>query len=102
VKAFASRDEEEVAGYADVMETVFAHWQTIPLTENHIRQLHRDLLQYSSKDERHRGEYKTLNNHVEAIGPDGESLGVVYRAGWGKSGGSLPDREPVRYAAPDG
>ncbi|MDH3352746.1 MAG: Fic family protein [Gammaproteobacteria bacterium] len=77
VKAFASRDEEEVAGYADVMETVFAHWQTIPLTENHIKQLHRDLLQYSSKDERHRGEYKTLNNHVEAIGPDGTNLGLV-------------------------
>ena len=27
VKSFASRDEEEVAGYADVMETVFAHWK---------------------------------------------------------------------------
>ena len=79
VKAFASRDEEEVAGYAEVMETVFAHWQTIPLTENHLKQLHRDLLQYSSKDERHRGEYKTLNNHVEAVGPDGESLGVVFQ-----------------------
>ncbi len=78
-KAFASRDEEEVAGYADVMETVFAHWQAMPLTENQIKQLHRDLLQYSSKDERHRGEYKTLNNHVEAVGPDGESLGVVFQ-----------------------
>ncbi len=79
VKAFTSRDEEEVAGYADAMETVFAHWQTIPLTENLIKQLHRDLLQYSSKDERHRGEYKSLNNHVEAIGPDGESLGIVFQ-----------------------
>jgi Fic family protein len=78
-KALASRDEEEVAGYADAMETVFAHWQEIPLTENHIKQLHRDLLQYSSKDERHRGSYKTLDNHVEAIGPDGKSLGVVFR-----------------------
>ena len=78
VKSFASRDEEEVAGYAEVMETIFAHWKDIGLTENHIRQLHRDLLQYSSKDERHRGEYKTHNNHVEAFGPDGESLGVVF------------------------
>lgn len=79
VKEFASRDEEEVAGYADAMEAVFAHWQEIPLTENHIKQLHRDLLKYSSKDERHRGSYKTLDNHVEAIGPDGESLGVVFQ-----------------------
>ena len=78
VKSFTSRDEEEVAGYAEVMETIFAHWKDIGLTENHIRQLHRDLLQYSSKDERHRGEYKTHNNHVEAFGPDGESLGVVF------------------------
>ncbi len=78
VKEFASRDEEEVAGYAETMETIFAHWQDIPLTENHIRQLHRDLLQYSSKDERHRGAYKTHTNHVEAFGPDGDSLGVVF------------------------
>lgn len=78
VKEFASRDEEEVAGYAKTMETVFVHWQDIALTENHIKQLHRDLLQYSSKDERHRGKYKTRNNHVEAFGPDGESLGVVF------------------------
>lgn len=77
-KAFASRDEEEVAGYAETMETVFAHWKEIALTENHVKQLHRDLLQYSSKDERHRGEYKTHDNHVEAFGPDGKSLGIVF------------------------
>jgi len=78
VKSFTSRDEEEVAGYADVMEALFAHWEDIVLTENHIKQLHRDLLQYSSKDDRHRGEYKTHNNHVEAFGPGGESLGIVF------------------------
>jgi Fic family protein len=74
----ASRDEEEVAGYADAMETVFANSENIPLTENHIKQLHRDLLKYSSKDERHRGEYKTNNNHVESFGPDGKSLGIIF------------------------
>ena len=56
-----------VAGYAAVMETVFAHAQDLRLTENHIRQLHRDLLQHSTKDERHRGEYKTLRNDVIAF-----------------------------------
>jgi Fic family protein len=79
IDRFASRDEEEVAGYAAVMQTVFAHAAEIPLTENHIRQLHRDLLEHSSKDARHRGDYKTHDNHVEAFGPDGESLGVVFR-----------------------
>jgi Fic family protein len=78
IKTFASRDEEEVAGYAETMEAVFAHREEIALTENHIKQLHRDLLQYSSKDERHRGEYKTHDNHVEAFGPDGESIGIVF------------------------
>lgn len=56
-KSFASRDEQEVAGYAEVMETVLESWEAIELTENHIRQLHRDLLRYSDKDERHRGSY---------------------------------------------
>lgn len=79
VKTLASRDEQEVAGYAETMETVFEHWQDISLTENHIKQLHRDLLRYSSKDERHRGEYKKHNNHVVAFGPDGESIGIVFR-----------------------
>ncbi|MEO1406044.1 MAG: Fic family protein [Pseudomonadota bacterium] len=78
INAFASRDEQEIAGYADVMETVFSSFEAINLTENHLFQLHRDLLRYSSKDERHRGAYKTLSNNVEAFGPDGESLGVVF------------------------
>src|SRR6202049_3804537 len=58
IKSFTTRDEQEVGGYAEVMELVFRAWQDIPLTENHIRQLHRDLLSYSGKDERHRGNYK--------------------------------------------
>jgi len=78
ITAFASRDEQEVAGYAAVMETVLASFDGIAPTENHIKQLHRDLLQYSAKDERHRGAYKTLENRVEAFGPSGESLGVVF------------------------
>ena len=79
IRAFASRDEAEVAGYAAAMETIFDHAADIPLTENHIRQLHRDLLRHTEKDARHRGAYKTLDNHVEAFGPDGESLGVVFQ-----------------------
>lgn len=76
--SFRSRDEEEVAGYADVMETVFADWEAIPLTEKHVKQLHQRLLRHSSKDVRHRGDYKKLPNHVEAFDADGRSLGVVF------------------------
>jgi Fic family protein len=74
----ATRDEQEVAGYAEVMDTIFAHWDAIPLTENHIKQLHRDLLAHSSKDERHRGAYKALPSHIEAFDENGRSLGVVF------------------------
>lgn len=77
-KTFASRDEQEVAGYADVMETVFRSFADIPVTENHIKQLHRDLLQYSTKDVRHRGEYKTLSNSVVALDETGLQIGVVF------------------------
>ena len=78
IKSFATRDEQEVAGYAQVMELVFMAWQDIPFTENHIRQLHRDLLAYSIKDENHRGNYKTLSNSVAAFDADGKQLGIVF------------------------
>jgi Fic family protein len=78
IKSFATRDEQEVAGYAEVMERVFSAWQEIPLSENHIRQLHRDLLAYSEKDERHRGNYKTSSNSVAAFDETGRQIGVVF------------------------
>ena len=78
IKTFTSRDEQEVAGYADAMETIFRSWLDIPMTENHIRQLHRDLLVYSQKDERHRGEYKKHSNSVAAFDEQGRQIGVVF------------------------
>lgn len=77
-KSFGSRDEQEVAGYADVMNIVFASYKDISFTENYVRQLHKMLLEYSSKDIRHRGEYKKMPNHVEAFGHDSKSLGVIF------------------------
>ena len=78
IESFRSRDEEEVAGYATAMNLVFDAWDAMALTENHIRQLHRVLLQFSSKDERHRGEYKTNTNHVAAFDADGKQIGIVF------------------------
>ena len=91
IKSFASRDEQEVAGYAQVMETLFAHFDAIDLTENHITQLHRDLLAYSNKDERHRGAYKTLANHVSAFDIDGKEIGVIFET-------ATPFETPQRMA----
>ncbi len=76
--SFQSRDEEEVAGYAEAMNLIFDAWKEIPLTENHIKQLHAVTLKYSRKDQRHRGEYKKFPNHVEAFDASGKSLGVIF------------------------
>ena len=78
-KSFKTRDEQEVAGYAAAMETIFQSFNDIPVTENYIKQLHAILLQYSHKDARHRGQYKTLSNSVEAFDTDGNSLGIVFQ-----------------------
>ena len=78
IKSLATRDEEEVAGYAQTMELVFQSWQEITLTENHIKQLHRDLLRHSEKDAHHRGEYKTHSNDVTAFDDSGQRVGVVF------------------------
>lgn len=77
--SFISRDEQEVAGYAFVCEEIFQSYESMEFSENVIKQLHAWLLKYSSKDERHRGEYKKLSNNVEAFDADGKSLGVVFK-----------------------
>lgn len=78
IKKFETRDEQEIAGYAEAMETIFLAWAEIPITENHIKQLHRDLLRHSDKDKRHRGEYKTLRNDVGAFDAAGKMIGIVF------------------------
>jgi len=78
IKSFATRDEQEVAGYAETMELIFQSWEAITLTENHIKQLHRDLLRYSEKDSNHRGNYKTQPNNVAAFDEDGNQVGIVF------------------------
>lgn len=78
IKKFSTRDEQEVAGYAEVMGLLFASWENIPFNENHIMQLHRDLLVYSVKDGHHRGRYKTVSNNVAAFDADGKQVAVIF------------------------
>jgi len=79
VKAFANRDEQEVAGYAELMDLVFSSWQDIPFTENHIKQLHQILLRHSDKDTWHRGSYKTNSNSVAAFDESGAQISIVFQ-----------------------
>jgi Fic family protein len=78
IKSLTTRDEQEVASYAEVLELLFSYWQDITLTENHIKQLHHDLLTYCEKDVWHRGNYKTSANSLVAFDKDGEQLGVAF------------------------
>jgi len=78
IKKFDTRDEQEVAGYAAAMKNVLAHFDAIDLTENHISQLHRELLIYSSKDEHHRGNYKTNPSSVSTFDAQGKEIGVEF------------------------
>jgi len=78
IQSFDTRDEQEVAGYAQLMDVVFSSWQDIPFNENHIKQLHQILLRHSEKDSRHRGQYKTHANSVAAFDENGTQIGIVF------------------------
>jgi len=78
IQSFETRDEQEVAGYAAVMDLVFSSWRDIPFNENHVKQLHQILLRHSEKDARHRGQYKTNSNSVAAFDENGVQLGIVF------------------------
>lgn len=79
IQSFATRDEQEVAGYAELMDLVFTSWRDIPANENHVKQLHQILLRHSEKDTRHRGQYKTQSNSVAAFDEHGAQIGIVFQ-----------------------
>lgn len=78
IRSFNSRDEQEVAGYAELMDLVFSSWQIIPFNENHIKQLHQVLLRHSQKDTHHRGHYKTSSNNIAAFNEQGQQIGIIF------------------------
>jgi Fic family protein len=78
IRSFETRDEQEVAGYAELMDLVFNAWKDIPFSENHIKQLHQILLHHSEKDLWHRGNYKAHPNNVAAFDENGTQIGIVF------------------------
>lgn len=72
------RDEEEVAGYADLLGRIFDHYPTLKLTEGQILQFHEILLHFAKKDNLHKGKYKTTDNVVVLRNPGGEDI-VLFR-----------------------
>lgn len=72
ITSFKSRDEQEVFGYYDTLSLILDSYESIELNKNHIHQLHKTLLGKSTKDDRHRGNYKSLSNKVVANYPGGK------------------------------
>ena len=77
-RSFRSRDEQEVAGYAEAFQHVQESYGEIDLTENNIKYLHQVLLKFSEKDGRHLGEYKKHPNHVAAYDADGREIEILF------------------------
>lgn len=78
IKSFKTRDEQEVAGYIEMLQRIFESYADMPITESHILQLHKDMLSYSEKDEGHKGRYKFGPNRVEAKDQSGKVVGVIF------------------------
>lgn len=69
-----NRDEEEVAGYANLLGRIFDNWKTLKLSESFILQFHEILLHYSKKDKLHKGKYKSKENRVIAHNKEGAQI----------------------------
>jgi len=69
-----NRDEQEVAGYADLIGRIFDNHKTMTLSQGWILQFHEILLHYSEKDRTHKGKYKITNNTVAMVNDQGEQV----------------------------
>lgn len=65
------RDEQEVAGYYEVLDAVIGNHGGIDISESVLKSLHKMLLRHAEKDAWHRGDYKQVSNAVEARMEDG-------------------------------
>ena len=64
-----NRDEQEIAGYRDVLNIIHESFDAIPITQNYILQLHKIL--YSHMNNPIAGHTKTVQNYISATYPDG-------------------------------
>jgi len=71
IEKLEDRDSQEVAGYFEVFDLISESADSISISENSLKNLHNQLLKYSSKDQWHKGDYKQYSNSVEASFPDG-------------------------------
>ena len=66
-----NRDEEEIAGYRDVLNIIHESFDVIPISKNYILQLHKIL--YSHMNNPIAGRTKSVQNYISATYPDGHT-----------------------------
>ena len=66
-----NRDEQEIAGYRDVLGIIHESFDSIPITQSYILQLHKIL--YSHMNNPVAGRTKTVQNYISATYPDGHT-----------------------------
>ncbi len=66
-----NRNEQEIAGYRDVLSVIHDSYDAIPVTQNYILQLHKIL--YSHMNNPVAGRTKTVQNYISATYPDGHA-----------------------------
>ena len=66
-----NRDEQEIAGYRDVLNLIHENFDAIPITQNYILQLHKIL--YSHMNNPMAGRTKSVQNYISATYPDGHT-----------------------------
>ena len=65
------RNEQEIAGYRDVLNIIHENFDAIPITRNYILQLHKIL--YSHMNNPMAGRTKNVQNYISATYPDGHT-----------------------------
>lgn len=78
VQKFTARDRQEVQGYYELLNNVFDAWQNIKFSESTVKHLHKELLKYVEKDERHRGDYKKGENRVDMTDAQGNVIATLF------------------------
>lgn len=66
-----NRNEEEIAGYRDVLNIIHESFDTIPITQNYILQLHKILCSHMNNPLA--GRTKNVQNYISATYPDGHT-----------------------------
>ena len=66
-----NRNEQEIAGYRDVLGIIHESFDAIPITQNYILQLHKIL--YSHINNPIAGRTKNVQNYISATYPDGHT-----------------------------